>query len=198
MNRKGLSLVELTVALGIVSTILGLALPMVLTSRAAIQTRAAARGLATRMMAARAQALRLGASVGLLFEEDGEAGSGVYRVTTYLDGDGDGVLSGDMATGVDPPLDLPAHALAHFPSVRFGLIPSVPLIGETASGTSQRSAVRLGQSGILTVTPIGTSSSGTLYLRGERGPQYAVRIFGATARVSVWRFNFQSRRWEAR
>ena len=198
MNRKGLSLVELTVAVGIVTTILGLAVPVVLTSRATIQTRAAARVLATRVMAARSQAMRLGASVGLRFEEEGEPGAGVYRLTTYVDGDGDGVLSSDMATGVDPMLNLPEPALAGFPQVRFGLLPSVPAVGAPAVGADERSAVRLGRSGILSVSPFGTSSSGTLYLRGNRGPQYAVRVFGATARVSVLRFNFQRRQWEAR
>jgi hypothetical protein len=42
-------------------------------------------------------------------------------------------------------------------------------------------------------TPDGTASSGTVYVRGRGGAQYAVRVLGATARTRVLRYDVERR-----
>lgn len=196
MHQRGLSVIELCVTIGIVAVLLSVAMPMALTVRPAVRVRAATRMLATRVMYARSEAIRRGAAIGIRFEA-GE-GPGDYIVSSYVDGDDDGIQSEDISLGIDQPLEPSRPALGQFPTVRFGLEPDVPLIGATGSSIGDRRPVRLGNSGILTVTPIGTSSSGTLYLHADGGPQYAMRVFGATGRITVLRFDFARRVWDVR
>jgi len=65
--------------------------------------------------------------------------------------------------------------------------------GGTPPGTNP---IRLGSSSILTFTPLGTSSPGTLYVRGRRGIQYAIRILGETGKTRVLKFDPRTRRWK--
>ena len=58
--------------------------------------------------------------------------------------------------------------------------------------------MRIGRSRILTFTPIGTATSGTLYLRGRGSIQFAVRVLGATGRTRVLRYDARLRKWVAR
>ena len=44
-------------------------------------------------------------------------------------------------------------------------------------------ALRIGGSELLSFSPTGTATSGTLYLAGRTGLQYAVRVLGATGRI---------------
>jgi len=48
---------------------------------------------------------------------------------------------------------------------------------------------------LMSFTPLGTSSSGTLYLRGRDGSRYAVRVLGGTGRTRVLRYEAKSRTW---
>jgi hypothetical protein len=44
--------------------------------------------------------------------------------------------------------------------------------------------LRIGNTSMLTFSPLGSATSGTLYVAGLiRGPQMAIRVFGATGRV---------------
>ena len=47
----------------------------------------------------------------------------------------------------------------------------------------------------MTFTPIGTATSGTVYIRSRTGRQFAVRILGATGRTSILEFNFGAEAW---
>ena len=47
----------------------------------------------------------------------------------------------------------------------------------------------------MSFTPLGTASSGTLYLRGRDGSEYAVRVLGATGRTRVLRYEAITRTW---
>ena len=55
--------------------------------------------------------------------------------------------------------------------------------------------VRVGLSRLLTMNPNGTSSSGTVYVRGRDRSQYAVRVLGATGRVRVLKYDYVRGRW---
>ena len=62
-------------------------------------------------------------------------------------------------------------------------------------GSSTNGAVRFGSSDIASFAPLGTASAGTVYLRSERGAQYAIRVAGATGRVRVLKYEPVSRTW---
>ena len=82
-----------------------------------------------------------------------------------------------------------------FPGVRFELGPGMPdADGRSGTGTD---GVRVGSARILTMSPDGTASSGTLYIRGRRG-QYAVRVLGATGRTRMLQWEPGTRSWISR
>jgi hypothetical protein len=47
----------------------------------------------------------------------------------------------------------------------------------------------------LTFSPIGTATSGSLYVRGPRSAQYVIRIFGETGRTRTLKFDARTRQW---
>ena len=99
-----------------------------------------------------------------------------------------------LDNGVDPPLT-PAEGLRErFANVDFGTLPNLPAIDST-SDRPGNDPVRVSSGNIVTFTPAGTASPGSLYLRGHGNTQYAVRIFGETGKTRVVRYNLRSRSW---
>ena len=191
-HSRGTTLIEVMLSTGVFIVLMGMAIPLLLTGHESSQMLAAARYLSGQAMLAQSRAVRSGAAVGLQFKE----GEGGYEVRTYVDGDGDGIRSADIANGVDHPLQPSGRLRDVYPSVRLGLDPSVPPVGEIRMSGPQADPVRFCRGDILTFSPLGTASSGTLYLRASRsGEQYAVRVLGVTGRVRVLRFESAAGTW---
>jgi hypothetical protein len=76
-----------------------------------------------------------------------------------------------------------------------GALPGLPSVdpGGTAPGSDP---VRLGSGNIASFSAAGTASSGTIYIRGRRDVQYAVRIFGETGKTRMLKFDARTRRWK--
>jgi hypothetical protein len=141
---------------------------------------AAARYLASRMAMARSHAVMRSAHVALQFDE-GESGI-AFRM--FVDGNHNGVRTSDIASRVDPPLDAPARLSDLFPGVAIAV-----------SGEAGSDALRIGSSNLLSFTPLGTASSGSIFVRGRDGSQFAIRVLGATGRTRVQRFVPRTRAW---
>ena len=191
--ETGTTLLEMILVVAIMATLAGMAVPMLLTAQDEVQAVAAARYLTAQGMLARSRAARTGAAVGLHFERDRDG----YRWTRYMDGDGDGIRMADVARGVDRRLGPEQRLEDLYPSVRFELGPSVPAIGGSSSAAGS-DPIRLGRSDILTFSPLGTATSGTLYLRSRSGDQYAVRVLGTTGRLRTLRYDDETGRWRER
>ena len=142
---------------------------------------AAARYLASRLALARTQAVARGAAVGLRFDQ---VPRGV-RFSMFLDGNGNGIRAADIQSGVDVPIEPAASLFEQFPGVDIGLTPTSP-------GSDP---VQLGQTNLLTFTPTGTATGGTIYIRDREDTQWAVRVLGATGRTRVLRYDPRTRGW---
>jgi hypothetical protein len=112
-----------------------------------------------------------------------------------VDGDGDGVSAADVAAGVDPVFRAADLLETHFPRARFGVAGGVPAIDETRMLTSSDDPIRLGAADQLTLGPLGTATSGTVYIASRAGVQFAVRIAGVTGRARVLRYHPGVRAW---
>jgi type II secretory pathway pseudopilin PulG len=189
----GFTLIEMlfTVALGV--TILGIAVPAFLSGLEEARTRSAARYLAGRLRLARAIAVARSRAVGVRFERAGDD----YRYTVYEDGDRDGIRTADIRRGIDREI-APAERLAYtFSGVRFGFLDGVGVIDNDDRGGAG-DPIRAGASSIMTFSPNGSATGGTLYLRGKKRSQYAVRVLGVTARTRVFQFHTGTGRWTER
>ena len=186
---SGASLVDVMIGVAMAAVLMGMALPLLRTGHETTQALAAAQFLLAKAGQTRARALSSGTAVGLRFRQSAHG----HLVRTYIDGDGDGILASDIRDGVDRPLESPWRLEDKYPATRLARDPTVPPIGGSRTSTNP---VSLGRGGILTFSPLGTSSSGTLYVRGVRPTdQYAVRVLGVTARVRLLRFQPHTRTW---
>ncbi len=177
---QGYSLIELTTVLMLAAVIAGAAVPQLRAGVADIRVLSAARYLAARMQSARTDAVSRGQAVALRVAVRGRD---VY-FAAYRDGNHNGVRSVDIAGAQDPLIEAEVSLGALFSTVRAGASDGgepPPVAGEHAT--------------LFSFSPAGTSSSGTVYLRGNGPAQYAVRILGVTGRVRVLRFSAAAGDW---
>jgi prepilin-type N-terminal cleavage/methylation domain-containing protein len=189
---RGFTLPEVLLAVAITTIVLGMSVPITASALDEIRTSMAARYLEGRIMNARMLAVKRSTSVALRFESAG----GEYGLAEYVDGNGNGVRSAEITSGVDQQLASRQVLRDQFPFVAFGLRAGIPDVDGLRS-TAEGDGVRIGTTRILTLGPDGTATSGTLYLHGRRG-QYAVRVLGATGRTRVLRFDTGTGRWMSR
>jgi len=171
-------------------TLGSIALPSLRYATDSLRAAGAARYLATRLQRARIEAITRSADVAVRFVTT----TGGYSFAVYVDGNRNGVLAADIDQGVDWRMGPVERLPDNFGSVDFGTMPGLPAIdsGGTPPGSDP---IRLGSSWSATFAPLGTSSSGTVYIRGRGNQQFAIRIYGATGKTRILKFNEQSGQW---
>jgi hypothetical protein len=154
------------------------------------RTSAAASYMSSRIALARFDAVRRSTFVAIQFVNTPEG----YRFRTYLDGNRNGVLSRDIARGIDPPITTELRLDEQFPGIAFGIYPGVTAIdpGETMNASDP---IQIGNSTLMSFNPNGSCTAGTLYIRGPRANQFAVRVLGVTGRSRILHFDFQEQKW---
>lgn len=193
MPQAAYSLIELLLSLGLITVIAAVSTPGMFAARDAVLADGAADHLVALLHAARMEALKRRTYVAIRFESDA---AGIL-VAAYADGNGNGVRSADIAGGVDVLLRPPERLEHRFTGVRFGFESGVPdADGAALSPTAD--PIRVGSSRMLSFSPTGTSSTGTVYLHGRGRRQLAVRVLGATGRVRTLWFDFGGWQWLSR
>jgi hypothetical protein len=139
------------------------------------------------------EAIQRSTEVAMRFSSTGRG----YTYAVYVDGNHNGVLARDVQDDLDRQIRGEESLSNHFRNVEFGTLAGLPAIdaGGTPPGNDP---VRCGASNSLSFGPLGTSSSGTVYLLGRSRSQYAVRVFGGSAKIRVYRFDWRSNRWSPR
>jgi hypothetical protein len=156
------------------------AVPLLTSGLERARARAAARYLAAQMALLRTQAVTRSTTIAMRFQST----AGGLLIAVYGDGNGNGVRTRDIDSGVDRLLETPVRLEDLFPGVLIAVSP-----------VYDGPAVDLGGSDLLSFTPAGTATSGTISILGRDGSQFAVRVLGATGRVRLLRFDPVSRQW---
>ena len=182
-SGRGYTLVELLVVLSIATILLATALPRAASMIHERRLRGAALHLRSLLRHTRARAAAEGRYIGIVFDES-EYGP-VYAI--YADGNDNGIRRADIRRGVDVRLGEPYRLSDTYPGVRYGSLPQ---------GVSEPffPGLRIGRSKIVSFSPIGHCTTGTLFLSNEYGLVYAVVVLGSTGRVRVARL--RGRRWQ--
>ena len=166
---------------GLAAVLASVALAYVLSAAEHSRGHAAARYLAGRLALLRTQAVARGAAVGLRFDQE----PGGFTFTVFQDGNGDGIRTADIEAGVDTRLEPATSLVEQFPGVDIAVAPGAP----------STDPLQIGRTNLLTFTPIGTATSGTIYIRDRDGSQWAVRVLGATGRTRVLRYDVRTKVW---
>ena len=180
-SAHGYTVLDVVFAAAVLTVLMAVSIPQTLTVVNRSRGLAAARYLAARIALARAQAVGRSTTIALRFLEVADG----IRISTIQDGNRNGVRSRDIELLVDRPIDEPVALSDLFPGVEIGFTPQVQ--GENA--------VQLGGTNLLSFTPHGTATSGSLYLRGPDGTQWVVRVLGVTARSRILRYVPSTREW---
>lgn len=180
MRSNGFSLVEMLMVVVILMLAFAMAAPSLKAYSVDAQLLGAGRQFKQQFLKARSIAVRSGAQTAIRFEA-GADGATYYSL--YSDGNWNGVLSAEIASGDDPRIAGPFLLTDGAPDVRVAINPGVPAIPPDR-GTLSGEPIRFGRSRMLSFSPTGTASPGTFYLAGV-GQQAAVRVSPGSARVSL-------------
>lgn len=181
---------ELVVTIGLIGTATAAAVPRLQARLDDARVAGAARYLSSRLAESRMEAIKRSRRVAMRFEDvDAQ-----YAFTVYEDGNGNGVLLSDIRRGVDRPVRGPERLSDNFRNVEFGALPALPPIepGDSPPGVDP---IRLGPGRSVSFNPLGQATSGTVYLSGRNRTQYAVRVFGASGKIRVYRYNWRAATW---
>jgi len=187
---SGYSLTELAVTVSVVATVAAIAVPAVEAGLDEARTSGAARYLAARLADTRMEAIQRSTEVAMRFASSSHG----YTYAVYADGNHNGVLARDVQDNIDRRIRAEESLGSNFRNVEFGTLPGLPAI-DAGGPPPGNDPIRCGTSNSLSFGPIGTSSSGTVYLLGRSRSQYAVRVFGGSAKIRVYRFDWRSARW---
>ena len=140
---------------------------------------------------ARAESVTTGAATALVLDRFPD---GRWRCRVARDGDGDGIRRSDLKSGRDTVVGRVLELKAG--GAGFGILREVSVPNPSGGGVlggDLDDPVRAGSGDILTFTPQGTATSGSLYLTDHRGAMRAIRIFGVTGRMRTleWRIGWE-------
>ena len=112
---------------------------------------------------ARSIAMRRNTQTAIRFERR----DGVDYYSTYVDGNRNGVLSADIAAGVDPRIAGPCGSTAGRRACASASTRACPRSPPETGLLDPSDPIRFGASNMLSFSPLGTATPGTFYLAGE-------------------------------
>jgi hypothetical protein len=179
-RTRGISSLEIIVALALAATLAAATAHGAFQIQSALAVRSAAADLAATFFRARAFALTRGVTVGIKFRRDG----GRYEWALYRDGNGNGIRTFEIASGVDRSLGLsiawPRSDV--LPGIlKDGAVPDPGSPGRQLDRPDD--PIRFNNSDICSFSPVGESTPGSIYLWDGRDRMAVLRVFGRSAKV---------------
>lgn len=190
-DARGYTLIETICAAALCAVTGAIAVPVIGGTLDRERTIIGAQFLAGQLQRARLEALKRARTVAVHVALVGERTS----IQLFADGDGDGVRQHDVDDGIDPPLTPQEFVDDRSRGVSLRINQTVADIGGAGNLAAGDDPLRIGNTALLAFSPVGSATSGTLYIAGHRGPQMAIRVFGGTGRVRVMTFDAQARQW---
>ena len=196
ISKRGFGMLEMLVVLALAGLGLAAALPAVATLRADGRCAAGARYMVGTFRKLRSQSVALRKYRGVYFHRE----NGAWAFSTVEDGNGNGLRTDEVRSGTDPVLEGPFRLEDTIGPVRPGF--PFAAVRELPPGSgwlrNLDDPVKFGRSDIVSFSPLGRSSSGTLYLTDGTDRLYAVVLYGPSTRIRVWRYRRADRQWEMR
>jgi prepilin-type N-terminal cleavage/methylation domain-containing protein len=186
---RGFSLVEALITLAILGILLAFTVPLLAETVARERLLAASLETAVHFRSLRQRAVSEGCSLGLRFVAAGSS----WSYTLYRDGNGNGIRTADILSGKDSRVDGPEDPATRFEGIRIGLpaTPTPQIPPGSGSIAAPGDPVKFGNTDLVSFSPSGSVSGGTLYLTdGTRVA--AVVVYGPTGRIRLHRYDPQN------
>ena len=115
------------------------------------------------------------------------------HLSFYQDGNENGIRISDIQDGTDHKFRAPVSLQENSGDIEPAILPGTPEIPPKTGVLNTSDPIRFGKSSIISFSPEGDSSSGTLYLSCHSANlMYAIVLYGPTARIRIWKSkNFQ-------
>lgn len=190
-SERGLALIDALAATGIGLVMAAMAVPVVGGTFDREHVIIGTQYLAAQVQRARLESLKRGVAVAVRLEQlDGRT-----AVQLFVDGNGNGVLQKDIDRRLDPALTPEAWLDERARGVAARINQAIVDVGAGGVMAAGDDPLRIGNSSLISFSPMGSATGGTVYVAAHRGPQMAIRIYGATGRVRVLMFDAQARQW---
>lgn len=190
-DARGAALIDIVFAASLSVVMAAIAVPVVGGTLERERTIVGTQYLAGQLQRARLEALKRARSVALRIAIIGDR----TQLCLYFDGNGNGVLQKDIDRGIDPPLTPQSWLDDQARDMSLRVNQSITDVSGSATLRPGDDPLRIGNTSLLTFSPLGSATNGTLYVAAHRGPQMAIRVFGATGRVRVLMFDAQTEQW---
>jgi len=177
---QGTTLIELLLVVVVVAVLCSFTAPVAADVVDASRVRHAASFLTSRFRQARQEAVNAATNVGIVFDLVGTR----WSLRVCRDGTGNGLRRLEIQAGTDPCFEGPHELTALFPGVDIAVDPA---LRGPAGEPGSADPVRFGSANMLSFSPMGSCTAGSLFLRSRAGAQYVVRVGGGNGRVRVFR-----------
>jgi len=187
----GAAFIDIIVATSLCFLMAAIAVPVIGGTLERERTIVGAHYLAGQLQRARLDSLKRARFVAVRLQVIGER----TELRLFADGNGNGVLQRDIDHGIDPPLTPAAWLDDQARDISLRINQEILDVSGSSALAPGDDPLRIGNTSLLTFSPLGSATSGTLYVAAHRGPQMAIRVFGATGRVRVLMFDARTRQW---
>jgi Tfp pilus assembly major pilin PilA len=185
------SVIEVMFSVGVAATVGAVAVPSVAATLDDVRAAGAVRHVAAELSRLKVGAIKQSRELAVRFTPAGST----YEFTIYADGNRNGIRTRDMQSGVDRMLTAARRIGDDFAGVDFGTLPGLPPV-DASSAPPGADPIHLGSTDMVVFTPLGTATAGSLYIKGRRGAQYVVRVFGETGKIRILKYDARSQTWK--
>jgi hypothetical protein len=172
---------------------LAIATPGVMRLREEVSLRSAVHETSVAFYLARSYAISRGRNVGLKFRQNGDR----YEWALYADGNGNGVRTAEIASGVDRYLGIAYQWTRN--DVRPGIMTGDRVPDPSSPGhylDRIDDPIRFNASDICSFSSVGESTPGSVYLWNGHDGMAVLRVYGQTAKMRSLYYRRGEREWE--